>query len=772
MQSLCNAWKSDQHRFPLSEHLVGAEPIVLPPTYREEAPRVDLTSILSNTAPKSSQYTDVLNAWPQEPNSGMDLSQLAALRRILTKRLAIIQGPPGTGKTFVSVEAIRVLLANFKPGEPPIIIACQTNHAIDQMLRHIAQFEPDFVRLGGRSKDQGIIKERTLYEIRKLAANDRLPGCLAPAARKQMRDLEKEIRTILSPLEPGSGPLNVHDLVKQRLLNQKQADSLEAGASNWVQGNLSDPKQARSPFTLWLGNKLVTVPTRPAPEDFGFDFEEADLEFEMLKELEAENAIKDDEDYETLRETPCPLADNFTCRKTPGKTLDKAREHLKQEDLWKINEVDRPLVYRYLQSELKRAITDSIRQKTKSFSQLVQQRRIGTFEQDETLLKTQRIIGMTTTGLSKYRALISSLAPKIVMIEEAAETLEAPVAVACLSSLQHLILVGDHEQLRPHCNVKELEGKPRYLNVSLFERMVKSNVEYSTLSKQRRMIPEIRRILRPIYGDLITDHESVCNPDNRPNVPGMGGVNSFFFMHEWPEQRDDFMSAYNPQEADMIVGFVNYLVYNGMQTEEITVLTLYNGQRKRILKQLRSCVSLANRKFNVATVDSYQGEENKIVLLSLVRSNDRAQIGFLDVRNRVCVALSRAQCGFYIFGNAKTLRFNDLWRDVISIFANRQECVANQDLIQREPRQRVAKQLPLRCSNHDRVTNVKDPQDLEGNYGRLHGEMCWSAALRPCLSSSMSFILTRSGSLRSSLRQATSLRASMQRSMRCRKLYL
>ena len=71
---------------------------------------------------------------------------------------------------------------------------------------------------------------------------------------------------------------------------------------------------------------------------------------------------------------------------------------------------------------------------------------------------------MTTTGLSKYRGLIQSLKPKIVLVEEAAETLEAFVSVACfktyvwhsswqmmglkVSSLEHLILVGDHLQLR------------------------------------------------------------------------------------------------------------------------------------------------------------------------------------------------------------------------------------------------------------------------------------------------------------------------------------
>ena len=62
------------------------------------------------------------------------------------------------------------------------------------------------------------------------------------------------------------------------------------------------------------------------------------------------------------------------------------------------------------------------------------------------------------------------------------------------------------------------------------------------------------------------------------------------------------------------------------------------------------------RQVRVTTVDNYQGEENDIIILSLVRSNHQNQIGFLKASNRVCVALSRARYGLFIFGNASCLR--------------------------------------------------------------------------------------------------------------------
>jgi superfamily I DNA and/or RNA helicase len=49
--------------------------------------------------------------------------------------------------------------------------------------------------------------------------------------------------------------------------------------------------------------------------------------------------------------------------------------------------------------------------------------------------------------------------------------------------------------------------------------------------------------------------------------------------------------------------------------------------------------------------DNYQGEENDIIILSLVRSNTDKSIGFVKTHNRICVALSRARCGLFVIGN-------------------------------------------------------------------------------------------------------------------------
>lgn len=224
----------------------------------------------------------------------------------------------------------------------------------------------------------------------------------------------------------------------------------------------------------------------------------------------------------------------------------------------------------------------------------------------------------------------------------------------------------------------------------MFERLVRNKVDFSQLKRQRRMIIEIRRALKPIYEEL-EDHPSVLN---RSPIPGMGGVNSYFFTHKGRETMDIQMSKINHEEAEMVVGFFGHLVLNGMIPGEITVLTFYNGQRKLIMRKLREHRHLQGGKFNVVTVDSYQGEENEVVLLSLVRSNVRGNIGFLEVENRVCVALSRARRGLYIFGDAPNLcKSSMLWWHVIQAMA-KDPC-------------RVGFYLHLTCKKHDEKIFIK-----------------------------------------------------------------
>ncbi|KAF1985438.1 P-loop containing nucleoside triphosphate hydrolase protein [Aulographum hederae CBS 113979] len=690
--------------FPLQEQLVDVETAVEAPLYVQAKPATDMSVTFESEATEF-QNMNILEEW-QKDAPQLDASQLSALKRILTKRLAIVQGPPGTGKTHVSIQALKVMLANMVDGDPPIVVTCQTNHALDQFLRLVAEFEPSFVRLGGRTKDNGIIKRRTLFEVRQESGvHSKVVGGKKRPAMAEMKRLSSSMTSLLSPMTKGEF-FKLEALERLNLLTPEQAQSIAEGDKEWVTHDSKDV----DPLLTWGRAKLDTTP-KYQKDDFGFAFEEVEDDYEELIEAEAEAVAQDDDDIEALKGVAIGIAEHYVPQKVIPMTEQEIEALLKKNsNMWRIPGNKRSAVFQRLQEKGKALIVQSFRRYAMRYMELTDNRRIGAWEEDTLVLKEQRVIGMTTTGLSKYRALVSSVKPKVVLIEEAAETLEAPVVAACMESLEHLILVGDHQQLRPHCHVKEYEDSPFFLNVSLFERMVKNDVEMSMLKRQRRMIPEIRRLLKPIYGNLIKDHMTVKDLEKRPPIHGMGRINSYFFTHIWPEEQDAQMSSFNRMEAEMVVNMFDYLVLNGEEARKITVVTFYQGQRKAILKGLRAHLNFRGQSvFHVVTVDSYQGEENDIILLSLVRSNDYDKIGFLSVDNRVCVALSRAKRGLYIFGNGELLaKVSPTWSEVCGIMEGPPAKAEDR---------RIGYRIPVVCQIHGKKTWLGEPDDFSNING-------------------------------------------------------
>ncbi|KAL8813625.1 MAG: hypothetical protein Q9200_000107 [Gallowayella weberi] len=702
--------------FPLAEYIVGVEREVRPPYYLAQQPFKDLSSVIQTSSGEYHHVNILDSQWAENGVSDLDASQMEALHRILSKELAIIQGPPGTGKTHVSVAALKVLLENKRVEDPPIIIAAQTNHALDQLLRHIASVEPKFIRLGGMTLDQEIIKQRTLFEVKQSTKLGVVPGGLRGPALAGMRSLIKEMKTLLNPLTEGE-PIGEEAFKSHKILTEDQCKYLVKGAEKWVDTTL--PNSVTAAIHKWMGEELIEANRRTNPEDYGFEYEEMDLEYEQLKELETEGKVGDgDDDNDGLKGESVLFSEPWTGRGQTSRSKDDYELLLREPDLWTIAPESRGPLYRHMQQRIKENMTGKMRQLVKEYDKRAVDLKIGKWEVDTNFLRESNIIGCTTTGLSKYRALLHSLQPKIVLIEEAAEVLEAQVTAACFDSLEHLILVGDHQQLRARCNERELEGKPWFLDVSMFERLVRNHVGFTQLIRQRRMHAEIRRGLIPIYPDL-EDHPSV---ELRAPVPGMGSMSTYFFSHAWPEDTDNLMSKVNRTEAVMVVGLFNYLVNNGMKTKDITVLTFYNGQRKLILSALRQHPNMQGEAFKVVTVDSYQGEENAVILLSLVRSNWMNQIGFLSIANRVCVALSRAQRGFYIFGDARLLsKQSQLWFKIV------------QAMNQKPRRVGVREGAPLDSYIWSWLIDDTDPDELNENF---------AGCKKPCYTRTRTFSAT------------------------------
>ena len=327
-------------------------------------------------------------------------------------------------------------------------------------------------------------------------------------------------------------------------------------------------------------------------------------------------------------------------------------------------------------------------------------------ERDLNVLTKANVIGVTTTACAARWHLLKQLDLDIMICEEAGEVLEAHTLCSLFPTLQHAIFIGDPLQLRPEVKeqclcLETLVGSHYRLDESLFERIMTpldpdaSHLPVSRLCVQRRMHPEIADIARLTY-PYVLDH-----PDTQ-NHPSTTGVShrTFWLDHRVPESNptEQSKSHINEFEADMVLGFATYLVKSNLYAVgEIAVLTPYNGQLVTLYKKFASTCTLwlsdkdrdilldegvleksddASEKtqeevplksaVRLATVDNFQGEEAKVIILSTVRSGGRP--GFLKTPNRINVACSRAREGFYIIGNSETLSYVPMWRAVINIF--------------------------------------------------------------------------------------------------------
>ncbi|CAI5528300.1 unnamed protein product [Closterium sp. Naga37s-1] len=391
---------------------------------------------------------------------------------------------------------------------------------------------------------------------------------------------------------------------------------------------------------------------------------------------------------------------------------DRALEDLLEvEDPWATNLQERLKLLKHWLEELKATANAAIEAEVRNHAKKVAESRELMDIEDLQVLRKAQVVGMTTSGVAKMQRLITALGPRVIIVEEAAEVLEAHILTSLTLQTEHVILIGDHLQLRPKVEVYELSKdshKGFDLDVSLFERLALSKqIPVYTLATQRRMRSEIADLIRSTIYPQLTDHPSV---QSYPDVRGMA-TNLHFWDHDSPEKGGDYLneskSKTNEGEVDLVVGLATYLLQQGYAGGEITILTLYVGQLLKLRQALSRVVnvklgesdaevveeaeekaaargggsrerdgrsnsdsshgswlqskgpgpgesplvpSTADLKDEVrlATVDNFQGEESTVIIISLVRNNGDGKIGFLKSPNRTNVLLSRAKHGMYI----------------------------------------------------------------------------------------------------------------------------
>ncbi|XP_047195262.1 NFX1-type zinc finger-containing protein 1 [Hippoglossus stenolepis] len=739
--------EQEQDNLPFQRYIVECRTDVQPPAYLKGQDTYDLSSVAIPKYEKRMKPFHSLkaDAWPKREELGLDESQLSAVQLALTKELAIIQGPPGTGKTYVGLKIARALLTNphlwSESGRGTILVVCFTNHALDQFLEGIHKFlKKGIVRVGGRSNSE-ILKPFNLRELRhSVNIRNLMPSHLRFAHGEIMKKLREDERNVMN--ESIKLTCSTKGILRQSILQKfiSRIHWIGLRRPN-VQNFLFAPRNVTSSLIMeWLSlgatvflQRETEIANRNGAAEEPMELVEDDLiEIEEMADLiQSERIIEDDsgprsgrdrrkepnmesavreveemmlvmnldeveiqaeqseEGWEMQRDQSIKLKNNIRKELQSGSAMTEV-EAEKILDIWTLSLSDRWRLYRLWVERYRIEIRTALLAAEDAYQNTAE--RLADVRRHESLclLRNAKVIGMTTTGAAKYRSVLQEVSPRLVIVEEAAQVLEAHTITTLSQGCQHLILIGDHQQLQPSVTVYEL-AKKFNMEISMFERLVRMGVPFVRLNYQHRMRPEIARLLTPhIYPEL-ENHPSVFHFDN---IKGLN-TNIFFVEHNHPEQTDG-TSQQNPHEATFVVALCRYLLLQEYEPEQITILTTYASQLN-CLRKLMPAKQFAGVRVHV--VDKYQGEENDIILLSLVRSNLHGKVGFLSIPNRVCVALSRARKGLYFVGNSSTLETVKLWRDILQTLKENNQ---------------TGKSLTLCCQNHPtRQVEVACAKDFE-----------------------------------------------------------
>jgi ATP-dependent RNA/DNA helicase IGHMBP2 len=263
----------------------------------------------------------------------------------------------------------------------------------------------------------------------------------------------------------------------------------------------------------------------------------------------------------------------------------------------------------------------------------------------------------------------------LAVVDEACQSTE-PACWIPLLRCGRLILAGDHCQLPP--TVVSTEATKEGFGVSLQERLIKRYGEPTIsrrLTTQYRMHETIMAFSsREFYaGELIASDEAgshlLCDLPGVERSPLTETPLEFIDTAgaSYSEELEpDGESRRNPEEAALVVRKVAALVAAGIKPNQIAVISPYAAQ-VRLLRELLS--NAANEDGSeIDTVDGFQGREQEAVIISLVRSNNTGEIGFLGDTRRMNVAWTRARRKLIVIGDSATIGGHPFYQRMLEYF--------------------------------------------------------------------------------------------------------
>lgn len=465
-------------------------------------------------------------------------AQLLSLINGLKREVGQIQGPPGTGKSFLGALIILIIL-HFTDFQ--VLILTYTNHALDQFIGDLLEMgvdSTDIVRLGSKS---------------------------TPAT---------ECTRLENHLKAGGFPISYEQRRIIKNYKEDQDESFQNLTALSEQLNSNIPYSEILQYLEFLDKEPHFYAAFQVPQDGDG--------YRRMKHL------TEDQLYSSwLSGSRTRMLVNFI------QDLDDAARHL-----WEIPVERRRQNHENWEAKVRENhASEMLVENCQKFNQL--QTEIDSIfnENKRQVVQAKRITACTTSVAGSPTSIIKAANPEVVIVEEAGEIVEAHVIAALNPSVKHLILIGDHKQLRPKVNSYNLSietGQGYNLDVSLFERLINQGHHYTTLEEQHRCHPDISHLTRMLSYPELKDAPVTANREVVRGLP----TRVIFAHHEQPEEelteigerRDPSAKGTkkNRFEAQMVLKMVKYLRQQGYETENMVVLTPYLGQLSLLRTTLRA----------------------------------------------------------------------------------------------------------------------------------------------------------------------------------------
>lgn len=279
------------------------------------------------------------------------------------------------------------------------------------------------------------------------------------------------------------------------------------------------------------------------------------------------------------------------------------------------------------------------------------------------ILSAANVITCTLVGSSlkvlekrKFRTLV---------IDEAAQALE-PACWIPISKVSRVILAGDPHQLPP--TVKSMAAQKGGLGITLIEKGLQRLKQTSFLDTQYRMNEQIMGFSNQRFynnalqaGANVAQQRLPFTSDEPLLFIDTAGCGFDEKMHA------QYKSRFNPEEYLILREHLYQLVehFNEDNAPSIALISPYREQVIHIKKQLEADLRLQDLPISINTIDGFQGQEKDVIYISLVRSNEKAEIGFLKDYRRMNVAMTRAKLQLVIVGDSATIGDDPFYQELL-----------------------------------------------------------------------------------------------------------